>query len=137
MITVRRDEKVPAADNLTPIQLKDHIPQILDELNRTLDDAFSREIKERAAWHAAVHGHLRWQQHYDLAQVIREIGALRIALIYRLAEFQDQHASSYSGETGLFAMVVVHSFFDRMIRISVEQFIATSKLIQHQPPPTQ
>jgi hypothetical protein len=27
-------------------------------------------------------------------------------------------------------MVVVHSFFDRLIRISVEQFIATSRTVR-------
>jgi hypothetical protein len=132
---VRRDQKVPAADELTSIQLKDHVPQILDELNQTLDDAFSREIQERAAWHAATHGHLRWHQQYDIAQLIRETSALRMVLICRLAEFQDKHCPNYSGETGLFAMVVVHSFFDRIIRISVEQFVATSQLIKHPSPP--
>jgi hypothetical protein len=135
MLNVQRDRNVPAADELSSIQLKDHVPQILDELNRTLDDAFSREIHERAAWHAAAHGHLRWHQHYDIAQLIREISSLRMVLIYRLAEFQDKHCANYSAEIGLFAMVVVHSFFDRMMRISVEQFVATGQVIKRPNPP--
>jgi hypothetical protein len=130
MAAVIHDRAVPAADDLTLVQLKDHIPQILDDLNRTLADAFNQEIKERAAWRAATHGHIRWEQRYDIAQLIREIADLRSILIHHLAEFHDLRIPSFTGRLGVFAMVVVHSFFDRIIRISVEQFIATSRTIE-------
>src|SRR5262245_23311537 len=77
MAAVRHDPALPAADDLTLTQLNDHIPQILDDLNRTLCDAFNQEIKERAAWRAASHGHIRWEQRYDISQLIREIADLR------------------------------------------------------------
>jgi RsbT co-antagonist protein rsbRD N-terminal domain len=130
MSQVLRDQKVPAADGLTLAQLEDHIPQILDDLNHTLNDAFNLEIKERAAWRAASHGHIRWQQDYDIAQLIREIGDLRMVLIYHLAQYHEERVPNFNGEAGLFAMIVVHSFFDRLIRISVEQFIAAEQIIQ-------
>ena len=130
MASVRSDWDVPAADELTLAQLKDHIPQILDDLSRTLEDAFSQEIKDRAAWRAATHGHGRWEQCYDIAQLIREIGDLRTVLLYHMAEFHDERIPAFQGELGLFAMVVLHSFFDRLIRISVEQFLATGRTIQ-------
>ena len=126
MASVVSDPAVPAADRLTMVQLKDHIPQILDDLSRTLEDAFSQEVKERANWRAAIHGQVRWEQRFDIAQLIREISALRTVLIGHLAEFQDARIPNFNGELGLFAMVVLHSFLDRLIRISVEQFIATS-----------
>jgi len=130
MIGIRNDDHVPATDGLTVSQLKDHIPQLLDELNLTLTDAFSQEVKNRTAWQAARHGNIRWHQNYDVAQLIREIAALRTVLTYRLAEFQDEHMPNSYGKNGLFAMVVVHSFFDRVIRLSVEQFLATSQTIK-------
>ena len=130
MTQVLRDQGVPAADNLTPTQLQDHIPQILDDLNNTLNDAFNVEIKARAAWRAATHGQIRWQQEYDISQLIREIGDLRTILIYNLAEYHEERVPKFNGEAGLFAMIVVHSFFDRLIRISVEQFVASSRVIQ-------
>lgn len=132
IIGVQNEKQVPAARELTESQIKDHIPQILDDLNRTLTDAFSQEIKDRAAWRAASHGDIRWHQRYDIAQVIREISILRTILVYRLAEFQEEHGPQSCGKPGLFAMVVVHSFFDRVIRLSVEQFLATSQLIKRQ-----
>ena len=128
--SVRCDNAVPAADDLTLSQLKDHVPQILDDLNQTLCDAFNPQVKERAAWSAANHGYLRWQQHYDISQLIREFSSLRTVLIYHLAAFHDERTPNFNGQSGLFAMVVLHSFFDRLICYSVEQFVATSSVIQ-------
>jgi hypothetical protein len=129
MAMVIADKAVPAADDLTLAQLKDHIPQILDDLNRTLEDAFNQEFKQRASWRAASHAQLRLEQLYDISQVIREISDLRTTLIYHLAEFHDERIPSFSGHLGLFAMIVLHSFFDRVIRIAVEQFVSSSKLL--------
>ncbi len=126
MANVLSDPAVPAADELTVTQLKDHIPQILDDLSRTLEDAFSQEVKERANWRAAIHGQVRWQQHFDISQLIREISGLRTVLISHLAEFHDARIPNFNGELGLFAMVILHSFLDRLIRISVEQFVASN-----------
>ena len=124
--SVLSDPAVPAAGELTVTQLKDHIPQLLDDLTRTLEDALSQEVKDRAKWRAASHGQIRWKERYDISQLIREISGLRTVLIYHLAEFHDTRNPNFNGESGLFAMIVLHSFLDRLIRISVEQFIATS-----------
>ena len=130
MAMVLSDKAVPTVDDLTLTQIKDHVPQILDDLNTTLADAFNQEIKQRAAWRAATHGHVRWEQQYDISQLIREISDLRTTLIYHLAEFHDERIPSFNGQLGLFATVVLHSFFDRLIRIAVEQFVASSKMLQ-------
>ena len=127
---VLRDVKVPAADDLTYKQLQDHMPQILDELNNTLNDAFDLEVKERLAWRAKFHSQIRWQQDYDISQLIREIGDLRTVLIRHLSDYHEDRVPNFNGEAGLFAMIVVHSFFDRLIRISVEEFLAFSRAIQ-------
>ena len=130
MASVLRDPAVPAADELTMVQLKDHIPQLLDDLVRTLEDAHSQEVKDRAGWRAATHGHIRWEEHYDISQLILEIADLRTVLIHHLAEFHDTRVPNFNGEPGQFAIIVLHSYFDRLIRISVEQFIATGKTTQ-------
>jgi hypothetical protein len=127
---IRGDNTVPAADGLTPSQLKDHLPQLLDELNQTLCDAFNPQIQERAATNAANHGYLRWLQHYDISQIILEFASLRAVLIYHVAEFHDEQTPNYNGKSGLFAMVVLHSYFDRLIRYSVDQYVATSTVIK-------
>jgi hypothetical protein len=130
MAQVLRDREVPAADDLTLTQLKDHIPQILEDLNHTLNDAFDLEIKTRATWRAAAHGQVRWEQDYDIAQLISEIGDLRCILISHLSEYHEERDHKLNGEAGVFAMIVVHSFLDFLIRISVDQFIAFSQIVQ-------
>ncbi len=130
MERVRADPSVPAADDLTWEQLRDHIPQILDDLSWTLEDAFNQKVKERTKWRAASHGQIRWQQRFDISQLIRELSDLRAVLIHHLAEFHDARIPNFNGEQGLFAMVVLHSFLDRVVRISVEQFIATCNTTQ-------
>lgn len=127
MKAVLCDPSVPAADELTLSQLRDHVPQILDELNSTLEDAFNLEVRQRAEWRASTHGLARWEQSYNLAQLIREIGDLRTVLIHHLAEFHDERMAHFPGRIGVFANVVLHSYFDRLICGSVEQFLAASK----------
>ncbi len=123
---VRRDQAVPITDELTHDQLRDHIPKILSGLSRTLCDASNQELAQDTAYDAAMHGQIRWKQHYGISQLLREIGHLRVTLIQRLIEFQGQ-TPDFCGPPGLFATVVVHSYFDRLIRVSVEQFLAAGE----------
>jgi len=120
---VRRDQTVPAADKLTRGQLTDHIPEILTGLSLTLCEAYDKELAQDVAYTAAMHGQIRWQQDYDASQLLREIGHLRTTLIHRLIEFQEQ-IPDFRGAPGVFATVIVHSYLDRLMRGSVEQFIA-------------
>jgi RsbT co-antagonist protein rsbRD N-terminal domain len=128
MESVLADKAIPAADQLTLTQLEDHIPQILEDLTRVLDDALDQDIKARAAWRAGIHGAIRWKENYKIAQLVREISDLRTVLIHHLAEFHDERISTVGGERGVFAMVVLHTFFDRMIQISVERFVSAGKV---------
>jgi hypothetical protein len=79
---------------------------------------------------AATHGYLRWQQHYDISQVILEFASLRRTLIYHLADFQENGAISFDGRTGVFAMLVLHSFFDHLIRHSVDQYVHSKHVLK-------
>jgi hypothetical protein len=124
---VLRDKDVPAANQQSLVQLEDHIPQILDDLSRALDEAFSQQIKDRIAWRAGIHGRIRWQQNYNMPQIIREISDLRTVLICHLAEFNDKRMPDLNGELGVFATVVLHSFFDLLILFAVDQYHASAK----------
>jgi len=56
---IERDEKVPTSDTLNRVQLRDDLPQILDNLALVLSDAFNQDLKQEAVWVAASHGFLR------------------------------------------------------------------------------
>jgi hypothetical protein len=123
---VSRDQTIPAPDKLTHDQLRDHTPQIVSGLCQTLCNAFNPQLMFDTAYEAATHGHMRWEERYNVSQVLREISHLRATLIYHVAEFQEQ-TPDFLGSLSLFAMIVVHSYFDRLMRISVESFIAAAE----------
>jgi len=129
--SVERDEKLKASDTLNPSQLRDHLPQLLDNLSKTLCDAFSKDLKDQAAWTAATHGHIRWEERYDVSQLLREFAHLRSSLIHYLVEFQAHNEST--GSSWLFAATVVHRFLDDAVRISVEELLATDKRSKREP----
>jgi len=123
---VSRDRTIPTTDKLTHQQLKDHIPQILSGLSETLCNAFDRELIQDTAYEGAIHGHMRWEERYDVSQLLREISHLRATLIQHITIFQEQNPD-FTGSLSLFARIVVHSYFDRVMRVSVESFIAAAE----------
>jgi len=123
---VRRDETIPISDELTRGQLRDHIPQIIAGLSQMLCQAFNQELIQDTSYEAAIHAHLRFKEHADVSQLLREIAHLRATLIYHMAAFQE-HTEGSSGALGLFGMVVVHAYLDRIMRVSVEQFLASAE----------
>jgi len=127
--SVQRDEKVPTSDTLNRSQLRDHLPQLFDSLTKTLTDAFNPDVKECAAATAATHGHIRWQEGYDLSELLIEFAHLRARLISELNGFQESNPN-ITGASWLFSTTVLHRFLDDAVRSSVEQYSATAKLFQ-------
>ena len=123
---VRRDQSVPSADKLTRRQLTDHIPELLTSLSLTLCETYDRELAQDVTYTAAMHGQIRWQQDYDVSELLREIGHLRTALIHQLIEFQTD-VPDFGDEPREVATVIVHSYLDKLMRRSVDQFIAMSE----------
>ena len=118
---VEQDTKLPSSDNLTLHQLRDHLPQLFENLSDTLRNAFNKDLKEKAAQTAAKHGEHRWKEGYDLSELIREFAHVRSAFIFELIQFEEQHPD-FGGAARLFVQVTFHRFFDDAIRNSVEQF---------------
>jgi len=123
---VRRDQTVPSAEKLTHRQLTDHIPELLTSLSLTLSEAYDQKLAGDVTYTAAMHGQIRWQQDYDVTELLREIGHLRTALIHQLSEFQ-MLRPDFGDAPGEVATTIVHSYLDKLMRRSVEQFIAISE----------
>jgi hypothetical protein len=119
---VKRDPTLPTADSLNEIQLRDHLPLLLDKLNQRLRDAFNEELKHRSARVAALHGHIRWNENYDLRELIHEFAVLRSTIIPHLVEFQESNPD-IGGASWQFVTTVLHEFFDDAIQESAAQFI--------------
>jgi signal transduction histidine kinase len=82
---VKRDPDLNQGESLPRAELFDHIPALLrafeERLRHTVDPV------DRADEPAAAHGLQRWQQGYDLREVIRELGQLNRCVILELDRF--------------------------------------------------
>ena len=122
-----RDALIPISDNLTLLQLKDHLPSLFGNLSDTLRDAFDQNRKREATETATKHGEHRWIEGYDLSELIREFAHVRTVFIAHLLEFEECHPD-FGAAAKLFAQVTLHRFFDDAVRNSVEQFRAEQQL---------
>lgn len=91
---VEGDRKLPTAPTLPRVQLKDHIPGILDTFERmlpALSGAKRVATNDDQQDSAAEHGVHRWQQGYQLGEVIREWGHLQVCLMDELERYAGEH----------------------------------------------
>jgi signal transduction histidine kinase len=91
---VERDPKLPTAPTLPRIQLRDHIPEILDTFEgmlqaRTGEERVASRVEQQES--AADHGMHRWQQGYQLHEVTREWGHLHLCLVDELERYAAAH----------------------------------------------
>jgi signal transduction histidine kinase len=120
---VDRNPDITSSNGLTYKQLLDHLPQLCGELAELLKDP---GLERNPDVVSNAHGKKRWQQGYQLDEVIREIQLLRRHLLERwLPDFclQNEHLV---GETKRVAKKIIHGFFDEVIIASVIQFVAES-----------
>ena len=82
--------------SLSGAQFNDHIPAVLDCLAHTLQaypDGHTRLAGENETQMVCEHGQQRWQQGYQLLEVIREWGYLQICVADQLERYAAAHPS--------------------------------------------
>jgi hypothetical protein len=122
---VHTDASIPA-EGLTTNQLRDHLPRLFDDLADSLRSYGTDHVAAQVAKDAAKHGSERWQQGYDVAQVLREIMHLRGVFIYHLRIFEELNAD-FGMAARLFANATVHRFLDEISIAATEQFLASQR----------
>ena len=88
---VSSDRRVQSDAHLSYVQLIDHVPQIVEELRVAL----AEEVPARALHEGRKHGRQRWQQGYELKEVVRELTLLRATLM----EFIDNYRGALAHHT--------------------------------------
>jgi signal transduction histidine kinase len=116
---VDADPELRAAATLSRVQFIDHIPKILDTLERRLTaaggaekEAASQEQKEGAA----EHGLQRWQQGYNQRETARDWGHLHLCLLAEIEAFEVT-----LGPTGRGAMPVARRALARLVNDGVSE----------------
>ncbi|MDT5294513.1 MAG: hypothetical protein QOJ76_1393 [Acidobacteriota bacterium] len=82
---VTSDRRVTSDARLSYLQLVDHIPQIVEELQNALAEG---RAEGRILNEGHEHGRQRWRQGYELKEVVRELMLLRATLVEFLERYR-------------------------------------------------
>jgi hypothetical protein len=118
---VRKDPAIPT-ESLTLEQVRDHLPQLFDDLTETLNRYGSKVVAEQSEKDGEEHGASRWKQGFQLPEMLRELMHLRSILINRLGLFESSNEDFGIAER-LFVTTTLHGFLDRMGINATEQFL--------------
>jgi len=118
---VGNDPTIPT-DSLTLEQVRDHLPELFDDLTETLSRYGSEVVAEQAEKDGEEHGAARWQQGFQLPEMLRELMHLRAILIHRLGLFESSN-EDFGMVARLFVTTTLHGFLDRMGINATEQFL--------------
>lgn len=130
---VREDPAIPT-DSLTLEQVRDHLPQLFDDLTQTLSRFGSEVVAEKSEKDGEEHGSARWQQGFELPEMLREVMHLRSILIHRIGVFEASNEDF--GLVGrLFVTTTIHRFLDRMGINATEQYLTQGLYEKEHPSP--
>lgn len=118
---VRGDAAIMATESLNTLALKNHLPEIFDDLTNTLRLYGSEVIAQKSVKDAEEHGATRLRQGYELPEMLRELMHLRSILIYHLRQFEDLHAE-FGVASCVFISNTLHRFIDEMMIDAAEEY---------------
>jgi signal transduction histidine kinase len=128
LLAVRRDPEIAAADRLTHQQLVDHLPQIYRECCDFLRTRDAAALVGDAKDDAQEHGVVRWQDGYNIGELIRELEVFRrilAAALNRYAELDPQFKDSIE----VSASSLLHQFFGEVTVNSVAQYAQAQQAV--------
>jgi hypothetical protein len=117
---VTADRRINSDARLSYVQLIDHVPQIVEELREALktdppaDAAMLEEGRN--------HGRQRWQQGYELKEVVRELTLLRATLMEFLDKYRAALPSHRPDQFSRFCHKI-NGFIDEEIYKTVEAYL--------------
>lgn len=119
---VGKDPAIPT-ESLSLEQVRDHLPQLFDELTQSLKQYGSEQVAEQSENDGEEHGSARWQQGFELPEMLRELMHLRSILIRRLGDFESSN-EDFGMVARLFVTTTVHGFLDRMGINATEAYLS-------------
>ena len=120
---VMSDQRIYSDARLSYLQLIDHIPQILEELRCAL--AYEPEAAALPQ-EGEKHGRLRWQQGYELKEVVRELMLLRSTLL----EFLETYSGALQNKQASHLMQAyrrINGFMDEEIYRTIEAYLESAQ----------
>ncbi|PZR77561.1 MAG: hypothetical protein DLM52_04195, partial [Chthoniobacterales bacterium] len=118
---VERRADLPSSENVTYRQLVDHLPSVLCDLAERLRNEPASATEAR---HAKTHARHRWQQGYQLHEIIRESGIIRWIVSGQCLDDFARETPQFDAVTRREAERIIHEFFSDMLTESAQQFAA-------------
>ena len=123
------DPQLTTSNSLPRSQFNDHIPDVLDNVERRLQawPAEPQRLDAQQKKHAASHGLQRWQQGYRLREVTREWGHLQLVLLDELENYAKTH-THHAPEAMQIARRVLSELCAESVSDSVSEYFELEKL---------
>jgi signal transduction histidine kinase len=120
---IRSSPEVPTAQRLGAPQLRDHLPALLDRLATSLRGAPRVRARLPAGTAADEHGHTRWAQHYQLDELVRELGVVESVVMREGLDTLVAEGKAPCPEAIVAAREGVRWFFEDAVAASAERFV--------------
>ncbi|MCA1634509.1 MAG: RsbRD N-terminal domain-containing protein [Acidobacteria bacterium] len=117
---VTADRRINSDARLSYVQLIDHVPQIVEELRQAL--AGDTPPGGTLLQEGEEHGRQRWQQGYELKEVVRELTLLRATLMEFLEKYRAALPAQRPEQLAGF-YYKINGFMDEEIYKTVEAYL--------------
>ena len=122
MDAARGNPDIQSAETLAPEELRDHLPHVFDDFLATLRTDGGEAAREDAKKDARTHGHYRWEQHYRLDEVLRELNIIRRMILRHGVNPFMQHLQGATEVHNHKAHDLIERFFEDVEIGSIEQY---------------
>ena len=119
---VLADPAILVTDILNTVAIRNHLPEIFDDLTASLRNYGDDSVAKKAVVDAGEHGAARMRQGYELSEMLREIKHLRAVLILHIRLFEEQNPD-HDLPTRLVLSTSLHSFLDQLMIDATEEFL--------------
>jgi len=120
---VHGSPELPRARELSTPQLRDHLPKLLDRLMAYLRGAPRVGASLPAHSAADAHGHQRWEEHYQLHELVRELGVVERVVLRDGLDPLAMDGPASRARAAAAARERVQRFFEDAVAASAERFV--------------
>ena len=119
---VRTSPEIPSAQKLSHEELSDHLPGLFNNLVEYLRTAASGDARRNVTREARRHGSRRWDQGYNLAELLRELGTVHRLILQDAIRTFASSFPDWRAEVDE-AREVISSFFEDASVGSAEEYV--------------
>jgi signal transduction histidine kinase len=122
VLAIRSSGEIASSERLTNQQLIDHFPRLFADLVEYFLTEADSDTRGRTIEAALNHGMTRWQQGYELVEVIRELGIVQRSILdHGIEKFFEDNSQWVNTENN--ARWILGAFFEDSVAGSVQRYV--------------